>query len=157
MTNIPVPDYISDESDLHEWLLIHDISRLAKAMFDRKVRNLKLTRSQWQVLGTLRRFPGINQAQLAERLEVKPITAGRTLDRLEKAGWIERRASKTDRRINELYLTDRVQHVVTQMRMMSIETRQEMLTGVTQAEHTELVTLLQKIKQNIITKNKAVL
>ena len=62
-------------------------------------------------MGTLRRHPGISQAQLADKLDVEPITIARTIDRLEKSGWIERRADAKDRRVNRLYLTARVKDV----------------------------------------------
>jgi DNA-binding MarR family transcriptional regulator len=154
MPSASTTDFITTDDDSNESLMIHDIARLSKIAFDRKVRTLNLTRSQWQVLSIVRRHPGINQVQLAERLEVKPITVARTLDRLEKAGWLERKACKSDRRVNQLYLTQRVQNVVTQMRSLGLETRQCMLDGVTQEEHAVLLSVLLKIKQNLCQKSK---
>ena len=149
----PIADFIIDKDDCNESLMISDIARLSKIAFDRKVRTLNLTRSQWQVIAIVRRQPGINQVQLAERLDVKPITVARTLDRLEKAGWLERKACKSDRRVNQLYLTQRVQDVVTQMRELALETRQNMLNNISRQEHEMLLSILTKIKQNLCQKS----
>lgn len=146
--------YIIDNDEANESLLIHDIARLSKICFDRKVRTLNLTRAQWLILSTLRRNPGINQAQLAERLDVRPITVARTLDRMERDGWIERKACAHDRRINQLYLAPRAQDVVTQMRALAMQMRMELLAGMTEDEHRQFLTLLKKIKHNITTVSK---
>lgn len=141
--------FITDSEDENESLLIHDIARLIKKRFDRRVRGLALTRSQWQAVGTLRRNPGFSQAQLADRLDVEPITVARTVDRLERAGWIERRPDARDRRIKRLYLTARVKDVVSRMRALAIETRSEAIGGLTKQEHKQLVKLLQRVKANL--------
>lgn len=148
-------DFITDSDDINESLMIHDIARLSKKDFDRRVRDLGLTRSQWLAVGTLRRHPGISQAELAEKLDVEPITATRTIDRLEKSGWIERRADAKDRRIKRLFLTSRVQDVVAHMRALALDMRRDALAGVTEQEHALLVTILKRMKHNLCTKNKA--
>ena len=60
-----------------------------RAAFDRRVRRIGLTRSQWQVLSLLHRRPGVSQSELAEMLEVERATAGRMIDRLEQKGWVQ--------------------------------------------------------------------
>ncbi len=71
--------------------LLHDASRLMRKRVDRRARTLGLTRAQWRVLAQLRRREGINQSALADILEIENITMGRHIDRLEDAGWVERR------------------------------------------------------------------
>src|SRR3954471_853664 len=85
--------------------MLSDVARLIRTVFDRRVRRLGLTRAQWLVLTRLHRRPGASQTELAEMLEVDRASAGRLIDRMEKAGWVERRADGTDRRINRLHLT----------------------------------------------------
>jgi len=148
-------DFIIDDDNVNESLLIHDIARLFKKSFDRKARGLGLTRSQWLTVGTLRRHAGISQSELAEKLDVEPITVARTIDRLEKSGWIERRPDAADRRVNRLYLTPRVQDVVVRMRELAMETRHEALAGLEAQEHKALVAILKKVKNNLCEKNKA--
>src|SRR3954464_12030023 len=61
--------------------LISDVARMMRSAFDRRVRRLGLTRSQWLVLSLLHRRPGVSQSELAEMLEVEPAAAGRMIDR----------------------------------------------------------------------------
>ena len=63
-----------------------------------------LTRAQWAVLLRLERREGLKQSDLAELLDVQPITLTRLVDRLCESGLIERRADPNDRRAKLLYL-----------------------------------------------------
>lgn len=146
--------FITDQDDSNESLLIHDIARLFKKNFDRRVRSLGLTRSQWLAVATLRRHPGISQSQLADKLDVEPITAARTIDRLQKSGWIERRPDEKDRRINRIYLTSRVKDVVARMRTLALQTRNDALSGVEQKDHEMILRILKQIKTNLCDKTK---
>ena len=71
--------------------LLSDVSRLLRRRFDERARTSGASVAQWRVLKILARSPGLNQGQLAEALEVEPITACRMIDRLEEAGFVERR------------------------------------------------------------------
>ena len=95
--------------------LLHDVSRLLRRRFDGRARTIGLTRAQWSVLAHLSRYEGINQTALADILEIEPITLVRQLDRLEAAGWIERRLDPQDRRVRLLYLTDRGRPILERM------------------------------------------
>ena len=150
MTSTKNFELISDADESNESLFIHDIARLMRKRFDKRARTLGLTRSQWLALAVLRRHPGINQAELADRLEVEPMTVARLVDRLEDAGWVERRADSKDRRSNRIYLTERVKSIVTHIRELGLQNRREALAGVTAEEHAVLITVLRKIKLNIL-------
>src|SRR5260370_29954232 len=86
--------------------MLSDVARLRRTVFDRRMRDLGLTRGQWLVLTRLYRRPGASQTELADMLEVDRASAGRMIDRMEKGGSVERRADADDRRINRLHLTD---------------------------------------------------
>lgn len=77
--------------------LISDVARLLRKRFDRRAAELGLTRAQWRALGNLARDEGMIQSHLADLLEVEKITLARLVDRLECAGWVERRADADDR------------------------------------------------------------
>jgi len=141
--------YITSQDEVTESWLIHDIARLMKKRFDRRARTLGLTRAQWMALATLRRHPGINQVELADKLDVEPMTVARLIDRLEEAGWVERRADTKDRRAKLLFLTARTEEITTQIRALALQTRREALQGVSQEEHRALLNALQKIKGNL--------
>src|SRR4051812_12281122 len=91
--------------------IIGDISRLARKEFDRRVRELRLTRAQWMFLCHLARQPGCTQSELAESLQMERISVSRQAERLEKAGWIERRDHEWDARAYHLYLTPKAERL----------------------------------------------
>ena len=84
--------------------LLHDVARLLRVVADKRARQHGMTRAQWVMLIWLERQPGISQKDLAELLEVEPITVARLIDRLEQRGLVERRADPRDRRIWRLHL-----------------------------------------------------
>lgn len=144
-----MPDWLTVDDQTNESLLMTDIARILRHKFDVRAKDLGLTRAQWQVLGMLRRCPGISQVRLADKLEVRPITLTRLLDRLEKTGWVERRLDADDRRVRRLYLTAQVSSVVRRMRALGLDLRQEAISGISQQEHATLVDLLKRIKINL--------
>jgi DNA-binding MarR family transcriptional regulator len=82
------------------------LARLIRTEADKRARAHGMTRAQWTILLTLDRQPGLLQKELAEVLEVEPITVARLVDRLEARGMVERRGDPTDRRCWRLHLTD---------------------------------------------------
>jgi len=82
------------------------LARLIRTEADKRARAHGMTRAQWTILLNLERQPGLLQKELAEVLEVEPITVARLVDRLEARGMVERRADPTDRRCWRLHLTD---------------------------------------------------
>ncbi len=141
--------FIIDQDDLNEMLVLHDIARQMSMAFDRRADHLDLTRAQWKLLSILRRNPGIRQAQVAAILEIEPITLVRQLDRMEATGWVERRPDPNDRRANQLYLTDKIAGVVTQMRALGVNLRRDALAGFTEVEHRAFLDYLKRIKRNV--------
>ena len=94
-----------EDLDRNFGFLLHDVARLMRTLFDRRGRDLGLTRSQWWVLTMLYAKEGVTQSELADLMELEKPTLGRLLDRLEEKEWVERRADEFDRRVNRLYLT----------------------------------------------------
>jgi DNA-binding MarR family transcriptional regulator len=84
--------------------LLHDVARLLRVDADKRARAHGMTRAQWSILIWLERQPGISQKELAETLEVEPITVARLVDRLEARALVERRPDPKDRRIWRLHL-----------------------------------------------------
>lgn len=129
--------------------VLSDSSRLLRRAFDARARGAGMTRPQWQVLTTLRRSQGLNQAGLADQLEVEPITVCRMVDRLQEAGYVERRADPSDRRSWRLYLTPRAEGLLAQLRPLADALVEEALEGVTAEERETLRTALEKIRENL--------
>lgn len=95
----PVSDYGSDLL-----VLLNDVGRMLRTEADRRARAHGMTRAQWVILARLHRQPGLSQKELAEILEVEPITVGRLVDRLEARAMVERRPDPGDRRVWRLHL-----------------------------------------------------
>ena len=129
--------------------LLHDIARLMRKKFDQRARALGLSRSQWQVLVHLSRHEGINQSGLAEILEIENITLGRLIDRMEEAGWVERRSDPRDRRARLLYMTEKVAPVMERMFALAEETRNDALAGLLPAQRETLIDALMFVRSNL--------
>ncbi len=129
--------------------VLHDVARLLRKRFEQRARGLGLTRSQWSVLAHLARHEGINQTSLAEILDVEPITLARLLDRMEAAGWVERRRDPRDRRARLLFLTEKAHPVLAQMWVLGRANREDAMAGLSPAYRDQLIESLLRIKANL--------
>jgi MarR family transcriptional regulator, transcriptional regulator for hemolysin len=130
--------------------LVHDVARLFGRRFNqRALLFLGLTRAQCKVLGYLGRNEGINQAGLADLLEIKPMTLVRQIDRMEEDGWIERRPQPGDRRARRLVLTDKARPILARILDLSNEVRTEAFAGLSRQEGQHLIELLRRVHANL--------
>lgn len=126
--------------------LVHDVARLFARRFNqRAMLFLGLTRSQCRILGYLARHEGINQAGLADLLEIKPMTLVRHIDRMEEDGWIERHPDPADRRARRLMLTQKARPLLARILDLSTEIRREAFADLTEEEGMRLVELLGRV------------
>src|SRR6185437_15938006 len=72
-----------------------ELQRVVRAYADRQAARYGITRAQWAVLAKIERFEGMKQTELAEQMEMQPITLTRLIDRLCDNGWIERRGDES--------------------------------------------------------------
>ena len=93
--------------DLKKQLIMQlvESSRLLRNYIDHRAKGRGTTRAQWIVLFRLREQEGLSQVDLADVLELQPISLVRLLDRLVEHGLVERRHDPRDRRTNRLFLT----------------------------------------------------
>lgn len=133
--------------------LLHDVSRLMRKEYNKRVRDLDLTRSQWRVIAHLYRTEGVTQTELAEILEIEPATLARLIDRLEAAEWVERRPCEKDRRAKRLFLTERPAAVIDEIFDISSELQQDVLRGFSAKEQTDFVDDLLVVKRNLLEFN----
>lgn len=134
--------------------LMNDVARLMRTVYDRRIRELGLTRAQWWVLTHLFRSDGITQTALAEVLEIEKPTLGRLLDRLEAKGWVRRTHDARDRRIWRVRLTKEVEPALRTMRAIAAELRRDALAGLPAAERERFVDSLLAIKSNLLRLQK---
>ncbi|HLY55100.1 MAG TPA: MarR family transcriptional regulator [Stellaceae bacterium] len=136
--------------------LIHDVSRLRRTAFDRLMRSLGVTRSQWWVLAYLSRSDGMTQTQLANILDLGKVTLGGLIDRLEAGGWVVRRADSVDRRVRRIFLAPRTVDLFKGMHTAEARLGIDLLDGIGPKKAQELYDMLARMKQNLIALGAAV-
>lgn len=135
--------------------LLYDSARLLRRDFDRRARSLGLTRAQWSVLANLARNEGIKQSDLADILEIQPITLVGLIDRLEANEMVERRPDPADRRVRTLYLTEKARPLLERLRALAEETRREALAGLPEPEQERLIDHLNVIRRNLSERERS--
>ena len=133
--------------------LVHDIARLMRMNYDRRVKRLGLTRSQWWVITNLYRNDGLTQSELAETLDIERASLGRLLDRLEANGWVRREPCHKDRRAKRVRLANEVGPVMREMRAIAAGLRHDAMSGFAPEEQEAFVDVLLAIKSNLVALN----
>ena len=128
---------------------IAETAHALRRAFDRRAATLGVTRAQWKVLFRLSRTPGLRQIELADILDVEPITLSRIVDKLDDAGLVERRADPADRRAWRLEVTAKAQPLIAKLRLLAGELVDEAFAGLTNEELELMRTKLTKIRENI--------
>jgi DNA-binding MarR family transcriptional regulator len=136
--------------------LVADIARLLRRSMDRRLQSLGLTQAQWRAIVHLSRSEGMTQVALAESLEIQPITLTRLIDRMESAGWVERRTHPLDRRAVQLYLTAQSQPILEKTHARAGDTLNDATRGIAPRAQRQLLGTLEQIKQNLIAAEAAV-
>jgi DNA-binding MarR family transcriptional regulator len=127
---------------------IAETAHALRKAFDRRAIGLGVTRAQWKVLFRLTRQPGMRQIELADKLDVEPITLSRIIDRLEEAGLVERIADPADRRAWRLHVTARAQPLVEKLRGVADEMIAEAFAGI-DPKHIEITReVLGRVREN---------
>jgi DNA-binding MarR family transcriptional regulator len=130
--------------------MVHDVARLMRRNFNRRVQDLQMTQAQWRTIAILSRKPGISQKALADILEIQPISAARLLDRLQAAEWIERRPDPDDRRAVQLHLTDKADPITKKIRAKAAETYKQAMTGISEEDQQKFFDVLTRMRANVI-------
>ncbi len=144
---------MNDKPDL--LFLLHDVARHLRLDADRRAACHGLTRAQWVILFWLSRQPGQSQKQLAELLEVEPITVARLIDRLEEHGLVERRDDPEDRRVWRLHLLPAARPVIEGLLREREQTLAQCTEGLDAATIAAVVTALCRIKHNVVASLRA--
>ncbi|HTH62149.1 MAG TPA: MarR family transcriptional regulator [Paraburkholderia sp.] len=130
--------------------LIAEVGRLSGKRYDDLARaSLQLTRAQCRMIAYLAHYGDMNQARLAELLDVAPISASRLIERLEEGGWVARTDNPNDRRELQVSLTPKAEAVLTRARRVGDEVAAEALAGFTPEEAEQFSTMLQRVRANL--------
>lgn len=126
-----------------------DVARALRTYVDQCVRRHGMTRAQWGALLRLDRREGMTQAEMADALEIQPISLVRLVDRLCEQKLVERRPHESDRRANRLYLTARGRDTLERLIPLGREVSDDVLASFSDRQAGELLQTLLRIKANI--------
>jgi MarR family transcriptional regulator for hemolysin len=132
--------------EMNFFFVLAELQRLTRAYADREAARYGITRAQWAVLAGVERNEGMKQTELAEQLDMQPITLTRLIDKLSDNGWIERRGDDSDRRINRLYLKKAARPLLIKLAGLKAELTAAALEGV---DAPRLLSQLEGIKENV--------
>jgi MarR family transcriptional regulator for hemolysin len=126
-----------------------ETSRMMRRFYDRRASALGVTTAQWRVIAHVGHSPGLKQVELAERLDVEPITACRIVDRLEEAGLVERQRDPEDRRAWRLVLTAKAQPIYRRLGDLAEEMADEAFAGFSIGEFEAIRSKLARVRENV--------
>jgi MarR family transcriptional regulator for hemolysin len=129
--------------------VINDVARLLRTFADHEAGRFGMTRAKWAVLARLDRFEGLKQTELAEMLDLQPITLTRLLDGLADNGLIERRPDPDDRRAKRLFLTPAARPLLEHLTALGEDLMATALAGLEPSELDALLGRLVIVKENL--------
>ncbi len=135
--------------DMNFLFTLGELQRLVRLYADKQAARYGITRAQWAVLAKVERTEGLKQSELAEQMEMQPITLTRLIDKLCDNGWIERRGDETDRRVNRLYLRKAARPLLGKLAGLRSELTATALEGINPADAHRLLAQLEAIKENV--------
>jgi DNA-binding MarR family transcriptional regulator len=128
---------------------IGETAHALRKAFDRRAVGMGVTRAQWKVLFKLTRLPGLRQIELADMLDIEPITLSRIIDRLEEAGLVERAADPADRRAWRLHVTAKAQPLIEKLRAVADDMAVEAFGGIDSKDIEMVRQVLARIRENL--------
>jgi len=134
----------------HPGFLIYDSTRLFRQVFGARLQDLDLSESRWRVLGTLSRFSGISQTQLAQHLAIGRAPLGELVTRLEREGLLERRPNPNDSRAKQLFITPGANPLVSEILKRLEVFKREIFKGLTAQRLQELERILIVFYRNLL-------
>jgi MarR family transcriptional regulator, transcriptional regulator for hemolysin len=135
--------------DMNFLFTLGEVQRLVRAYADKEAARFGITRAQWAVLAKVERNEGMKQTELAEQMEMQPITLTRLIDKLCDSSWIERRGDETDRRVNRLYLKKAGRQLLGKLSGLRSELTATALDGISPADAQRLLSQMEAIKENV--------
>jgi MarR family transcriptional regulator, transcriptional regulator for hemolysin len=127
---------------------IAETAHALRKAFDRRAVGMGVTRAQWKVLFRLSRRPGLRQIELADMLDIEPITLSRIVDRLEEARLVERVADPADRRAWRLHVTAQAQPLVVKLRAVADEMIADAFAGIDPKDIEITRAVLGRVREN---------
>src|SRR4051795_1249353 len=127
---------------------IGETAHALRKAFDRLAVGLGVTRAQWKVLFKLTRLPGLRQVELADMLDLEPITLCRIIDRLEEAGLVARTRDPADRRAWRLHVTATAQPLAEKLKAVGAKLVEQAFGDIDPEEIQITRRVLERIREN---------
>src|ERR1700675_1258904 len=135
--------------DMNFLFSLGELQRLVRAYADKQAARYGIPPAQWAVVAEGERSEGMKQTELAELMEMQPITLTRLIDKLCDNGWIERRGDDSDRRVNRLYLRKAARPLLGKLSGLRSELTAAALEGINPTDAHRLLAQLEAIKENV--------
>ena len=127
---------------------IGETAHALRKAFDRLAVGLGVTRAQWKVLFKLTRTPGLRQVELADMLDLEPITLCRIVDRLEEGGLVERSRDPEDRRAWRLHVTAKAQPLIDKLQAVGADLVEQAFSGIDPRDIEITRQVLARVREN---------
>src|SRR3982074_2187232 len=135
--------------DMNFLFTLAELQRLVRPYAAKQAARYGIPRAQWAVLAKVERTEGLKQTELAELMEMQPITLTRLIDRLCDNGWIERRSDDTARPGNRRDRRKAARPLRGKLSGLRSELTATALEGINPADAHRLLTQLEEIKENV--------
>lgn len=135
---------------------IGNIARALDSIANREFQRVDLTKGQYLYLARVAEHPGIILERLAELLKVDRTTAARAVQKLTRAGMLEKRADATNKKIKRLFVTDTGADIYPLVKRENDYSNHRALAGFSAAEARQLAAYLARVDQNVAADWQAV-
>lgn len=137
---------------------IGETAHTLRKAFDRRACGLGVTRAQWKALFWLERQPAMRQIELADKLDIEPITLSRIIDKLEEGGLVERISDPADRRAWRLHVTAAAQPLIEKLKAVGADLATDAFEGIDPNDIETARRVLARVRENagrVATINRA--
>ncbi len=131
-------------------MILANVGHLHRIRLHQLVEALGLYQGQPRLLKELWKQEGVTQTELAARMKIAPATITKMLQRMEKAGFIQRRTDEQDQRVSRVYLTETGRAVKSRVEEVFQTMDRETFKGLTDEEREMLYALLIRVRQNLV-------
>ena len=125
--------------------LLREIERTRRSYMDRELKRIGLQGDMYLYLLQISRLPGISQDQLAGELLVEKGNVARNAKKLCDLGYIVRETSVSDKRLYELFLTEKGTAATSEVRRVLVRWHQTVTSGMDETARHQLVESLTEI------------
>jgi len=129
--------------------LLNRAARSMKRTLEARLATYGITASQYVLLAILAKKDGLSQTQLGNRLSFDNPTVTGVIDRMERDGLVERRRTSSDRRVINIFLSDKAREILSEIQEIAEEVNDRALEEYSAEEKSHLISMLNSIWKNM--------